>query len=74
MITTVEEDKMKYLDRVRIISDDYEEYGIKRGDEGHIMNAAIRYGTFDFYREDPVTFADDLSAAVKVSDVELVRD
>ena len=64
---------MKFLDRVRIISDDYEEYGIKRGDEGHILSAEIRYGTFDFYREDPETGADDRCAAVKVGDVELVK-
>ncbi len=65
---------MKYLDRVRVISDAYEKEGVKRGDEGHILNAAIRYGTFDFYREDPVTFADDICAAVKVGVVEWVRD
>ncbi len=65
---------MKYLDRVRVISDDYEECGIFRGDEGHILSAEIRDGTFDFYREDPITFADDKCAAVKVKDLELVID
>ena len=44
---------MKYLDRVRILSDDYEEYGIKRGGEGHLLNAEIRYGTFLFFRDNP---------------------
>ena len=49
---------MKYLDRVRIISDDYEEYGIKRGDEGHLLNAEIRYGRFLFFRDNPETGED----------------
>ena len=65
---------MKYFDRVRVISDDYEEYGIKRGDEGHILLPEIRYGAFEFHREDPVTGMDDASAAVKVKDLELVID
>ena len=65
---------MKYFDRVRVISDDYEEYGIKRGDEGHILLPEIRYGAFEFHREDPVIGMDDASAAVKVKDLELVID
>ena len=65
---------MKYLDRVRIISDDYEEYGIKRGDEGHLLNAEIRYGTFLFFRDNPETGEDDCDADVKISDMELVKD
>lgn len=64
---------MKYLDRVRVISDRYKAFGINAGDEGHILNAEIRYGTFDFYREDPVTKADDVCAAVKIEDLELVE-
>ncbi len=64
---------MKYLDRVRVITDKYEEKGVKKGDEGHILSAAIRYNTFNFYREDPVTFADDISAAIFVGDLELVE-
>ena len=65
---------MKYFDRVRVISDDYEEYGIKRGDEGHILTPEIRDGTFLFYRENPETGMDDADAAVKVKDHELVID
>lgn len=65
---------MKYLDRVRVISDDYEEFGIYRGDEGHILNAAIRYGTVVFYRENPITFVDDRDADIRVEDLELVTD
>lgn len=64
---------MKYLDRVRILTDDYEKHGIRKGDEGHIMNAEIRYGTFLFYREDPATLADDKSAAIKIEHMEVVE-
>lgn len=42
---------MEYFDRVRMISDDYEEFGIKRGDEGHILLPEIRNGKFLFCRE-----------------------
>lgn len=63
---------MKYLDRVRVISDAYEDEGIKKGDEGHILSAAIRQGTFLFYREDPETGADVERAAVKIEDLEVV--
>lgn len=63
---------MQYLDRVRLIVSDYESEGIMKGDEGHILSAESRNGTFDFYRENPVTFADDICAAVKVQDLELV--
>ena len=64
---------MKYLDKVRVISDKYEKEGIKKGDIGHILSAEIRLGTFDFYREDPITKADDLCAAVAIADLELVE-
>ena len=53
---------MKYFDRVKVISDDYEEYGIKRGDEGHILTPEIRDGTFLFCRENPETGMDDADA------------
>lgn len=65
---------MKYLDRVRVISDDYEDCGIKRGDEGHILSSEIRRGTFNFYREDPLTGEDSISAPIKIKDLELVSD
>ena len=42
---------MKYRDRVRVLTDDYVEFGIHKGDEGHILAAEIRYGTFLFFRE-----------------------
>ena len=63
---------MKYLDRVRVISNKYEKEGIYKGDEGHILSAEIRSGTFDFYRENPVTLADDECDAVKIEDMELI--
>ena len=44
---------MKIYDRVRVLSDAYEEFGIKKGDEGHILAAEIRCGKFLFFREDP---------------------
>ena len=64
---------MKYLDKVRVISNDYEKDGIKKGDVGHILSAEIRYGTFDFYKENPETKADDLCSAIKIKDLELVE-
>ena len=64
---------MKYLDRVRILTDDYEEYGIRKGDEGHIMNPEIRYGTFLFFRENPETLEDDADADVRIQDMEVVE-
>lgn len=64
---------MKYLDRVRILTDDYEKYGIHKGDEGHIMNAEIRYGTFFVCRENPETLEDDADAEVKIQDMEVVK-
>lgn len=65
---------MKLYDRVRVISDAYEKFGIKKGDEGHILGAEIRYGRFLFFREDPKTLMDDESASVKIEDLELVKD
>lgn len=64
---------MKYLDRVRVISNKYEKDGIKKGDEGHILSAEIRFGTFDFYRENPLTKEDDLCAAIRIEDLELIE-
>lgn len=65
---------MKLFDRVRVISDAYEKVGIKKGDEGHILEPEIRYGTFCFVREDPETLADEEYASVKIEDLELVKD
>lgn len=64
---------MKYLDRVRVITNDYEKFGIFKGDEGHILSAEIRNGTFDFYKN-PDTLADEKCAAVKIQDLEIVTD
>ena len=65
--------KMKYLDKVRVISDKYEKEGVQKGDVGHILSAEIRYNTFDFYLENPITKGDDLCCAVYVGDLELVE-
>ena len=64
---------MKYLDKVRVISNKYEKDGIFKGDVGHILSAEIRNNTFDFYRENPLTKADDLCSAIFVGDLELVE-
>ncbi|MBQ9103524.1 MAG: hypothetical protein IJY57_00325 [Clostridia bacterium] len=64
---------MKYLDKVKIISNKYEKDGIFKGDVGHILSAEIRFNTFDFYRENPQTKEDDLCAAVFVGDLELIE-
>ena len=64
---------MKYIDRVRVLTDDYVEFGIHKGDEGHILAAEIRYGTFLFFRENPETLADDADASVKIQDLEVVE-
>jgi len=63
---------MKYLDRVRITSNKYEKYGIRKGDEGHILSAAIRDGRFDFWREDSISKGDNASSDVKIEHLELV--
>lgn len=65
---------MKLYDRVRVLSDAYEEFGIKKGDEGHILIAEIRGGTFCFTREDPITKEEDDGVPVKIEDLELVKD
>ena len=65
--------KREYLDRVCVLTDEYEQYGIHKGDEGHILAAEIRRGTFLFYREDPKTLADDLSASIKIEDLEVIE-
>ncbi len=64
---------MKYLDKVRVIVDDYASVGIHKGDNGHILSAAIRQGTFDFYRLNPLTLADDISCAIAIEHLELVE-
>ncbi len=64
---------MKYLDRVKIISNEYEKFGIYYGDEGHILSAEIRDGKFEFFREDPITFADDINAEIKIEHLKLVK-
>jgi hypothetical protein len=66
---------MKYLDRVKVISDDYEKNNIKHGDEGHIIAPEIRYGAFLFIKEDPVTYMDcgDAMYPVKIEHLELVK-
>lgn len=58
---------------MRVLTDHYEKHGIHKGDEGHIMNPEIRYGTFLFYREDPITLADDANASIKIQDLEVVE-
>ncbi|MDR3292541.1 MAG: hypothetical protein LBT20_00365 [Clostridiales bacterium] len=65
---------MKYLDRVRVLNDNYVKEGVKKGDEGHILFAWIG----DIHREvfvciaDPVTFADDEGHGLFVGDLEVV--
>lgn len=37
---------MKYLDKVKVLTDDYEKHNVKRGDVGAILLSAIRKETF----------------------------
>ena len=64
---------MKGLDQVRVLSDEYESQGVKKGAIGTIILYAIRYNTFEvvFSRPDGSDYA---MIPVHVGDIELVKD
>ena len=79
---------MKLLDDVRVISDDYEKYGIKRGMIGTIIDADIRWNSFyvcfqdqraldkEFMSKEENIFKlnSDICEGIKIVDLELVND
>ncbi|MEG1536459.1 MAG: hypothetical protein RR416_05780 [Clostridia bacterium] len=64
---------MRYLDAVRVVTDKYEKYGIKKGDIGDILCAEIRDLTFCVFFEDENGETDD-GTPIFVGDLELVED
>ena len=79
---------MKLLDDVRVISDDYEKYGIKRGMIGTIIDAEIFWNSFyvcfqdqraldkEFMSKEENIFKlnSDICEGIKIVDLELVND
>ncbi len=79
---------MKLLDDVKVISDNYEKEGIKKGMIGTIIDADIRWNSFyvcfqdqrvydkDFMSKEENIFKlnDDICTGVKIKDLELFRD
>lgn len=64
---------MKWLDEVRVITDKYEEYGVKKGDVGTIILSEIRELAFEVAFTYPGGYDDEL-IEIYVGDLELVRD
>ncbi len=62
---------MKFLDEVRVLTDKYEDKGVKKGAIGVIINAEIRYKEFEVVFHDKEGY-DDLIIGVFVGDLELV--
>ena len=64
---------MKIFDDVKILSDEYESQGVKKGAIGTIILEEIRYNTFEvvFHRPDGTDYA---MIPIHVKDLELVVD
>ena len=65
--------KMRFLDRVKLISDKYEKEGAKKGDLGNILEPEIRYGAFFVVFHDK-TGRDYAEICADVFDLEFVED
>jgi len=65
---------MKYLDKVKVLTNNYEKFNIFKNDIGHILSPEIRDNCFLFYKENPITFADEESASIKITDLELISE
>ena len=81
---------MKYLDKVEVINDDkyYAERGIHKGMVGTIIDAEIRFGTFNVIFVDPKwhdetivkdeskwhLLKDDISCPIRIRDLKYVED
>lgn len=64
---------MKYLDKVRVITDKYEEKGVTKGMIGTILLPEIRNNTFCVFFENEDTFADNDGLAIYVEDLEVIE-
>lgn len=63
---------MKLLDKVMVISDNYQKYGIKKGDVGDILCAEIREETFCVYFTDKNGETND-GTPIYVGDLEVIE-
>ncbi len=63
---------MKYLDDVKVLTDKYEDKGVKKGDIGVIINSEIRFNKFHIVFHDKEGY-DDLIIGIFVGDLELVN-
>lgn len=63
---------MKYLDRVKVLTDDYEKNNVKKGDVGTILLSAIRKETFYVVFSLP-NGRDYADIAIHIKDLELVE-
>ena len=63
---------MKYLDDVRVLTDKYEDKGVKKGAIGVIINAEIRYKEYEVVFHDKEGY-DDLIIGIFIGDLELVN-
>jgi hypothetical protein len=63
---------MKYLDRVRVLTGDYEKYNIKKGDVGTIIMSEMRKNTFEVVFSLP-NGQDYAEWNININDLELVK-
>ena len=66
---------MKLLDDVEVLNDNYNEYGIKKGMVGTIIESCIRDESFYvIFPARDVHHDDDIFIDVKIEDLKLVKD
>lgn len=79
---------MKYLDDVRVVTDNYKSQGVIKGMIGTIIEADIRWNSFFVIFQDQrvyddkfmsnqqniLTLKDDICIGIKIEDLELVKD
>ncbi len=63
---------MKYLDEVRVLTDKYEDKGVKKSAVGVIINSEIRFNKFHVVFHDEEGY-DDLIIGIFVGDLQLVN-
>jgi len=66
--------KMKLLDDVVVINDNYKNHGIVKGKIGTIIEAAIRENYFLVVFPAKSVFDDDIISPIKIEDLELVSN
>jgi len=66
---------MKFLDIVKVVyvNEDYKNYGVKEGDVGTIIEAAIRDDYFLVVFPGSNIFDDDIIAPIRINDLEFVK-